>query len=102
MVEIEFVAPCRSTAGVLWEVLATLHVDGTRFWIDGDQDFAEACDIEVLDTETGQWIKFDADPERWARSLPQGFRSGDLVARIVGDTRMTAAQEHASRMAAGV
>jgi hypothetical protein len=30
-------------------------------------------------------VTFDADPERWARNLPQAFRSGDLVCHVTAD-----------------
>ena len=60
-------------------------MDGTRFEIEGDQDFAEVRDIEVLDVESGQTVTFDADPERWARNRPNSFRSGDLVCELIDD-----------------
>jgi hypothetical protein len=51
-------------------------------------------DVEVLDVDAGQSLTFDADPERWARNLPQAFRSGDLVCRVTVDsTSATAANE---------
>ena len=42
-------------------------------------------DIEVIDLESGQSVTFDADPERWARNLPNSFRSGDLVCELIDD-----------------
>jgi hypothetical protein len=48
-------------------------------------------DIEVLDIESGQTVTYDADPERWARNLPQAFRSGDLVCCVTGDGASEAA-----------
>jgi hypothetical protein len=79
MIEIRFIAPRRRDHQLDWDLIATVRVDGTRFEIEGDQDFAEVLDIEVLDVASGQSVTFDADPERWARNLPQAFRSGDLV-----------------------
>jgi hypothetical protein len=79
MIEIRFTVPRRHGHALEWNPVATICVDGTHFEIDGDQDFADVRDIEVLDVASGQSVTFDADPERWARNLPQAFRSGDLV-----------------------
>jgi hypothetical protein len=85
MIEITFSVPRRHGGHVEWEVVATLYVEGTQLHIEGDQSFAEVRDIEVLDLDSGQTVTFDADPERWARNLPQAFRSGDLVCRVTGE-----------------
>lgn len=85
MIEIRFSAPHSENGRIEWELVALLRVDGTQLTIDGDQDFADACDIEVLDIDSGQTVTFDADPERWARNLPYAFRSGDLVCEIAHD-----------------
>jgi len=86
MIEITFTAPHRRHGVVEWEVVAVLHIEGTHLEVEGDQDFAEVRDIELLDVDTGQTVTFDADPERWARNLPQAFRSGDLVCNVTGDS----------------
>jgi hypothetical protein len=86
MIEIQFSVPDRVDGELEWHVVAILQIDGTHMRVDGDRDFAEVRDIEVLDVETGQSVTFDADPERWARNLPQAFRSGDLVCEIVADS----------------
>ena len=86
MIEITFTAPRRHDGVVEWEIVAVLHIEGTHLGVEGDQDFAEVCDIELLDEDTGQTVTFDADPERWARNLPQAFRSGDLVCNVTGDS----------------
>lgn len=87
MIEIQFSTPRQGV--VEREVVATLHVDGTTFSVDGDQDFAEVRDITVLDVDSGQTVSFDGDPLRWARNLPQAFRSGDILCRVVSDTTAT-------------
>jgi hypothetical protein len=86
MIEITFTAPRHHDGAVAWEVVAVLHIDGTHLEVEGDQDFAEVRDIELLDEDTGQTVAFDVDPERWARNLPQAFRSGDLVCHVTGDS----------------
>jgi hypothetical protein len=86
MIELQFTVPNRNHGELEWEVVATLRVDGPQLEVEGDRCFAEVRDIEVLDVETGQSLTFDADPERWARNLPQAFRSGDLVCRVTADS----------------
>ncbi len=86
MIELRFMTPRRRGDELDWDVVAIVRVDGTHFELEGDQDFAEIRDIEVLDVASGQSVSFDADPERWARNLPQAFRSGDLVCEVVGDS----------------
>lgn len=85
MIELSFSAPRRQDGELEWDRIAVLRVDGTHFEIEGDADFAEVRDIEVLDVESGQTVTFDADPERWARNLPNAFRSGDLVCVVIDD-----------------
>jgi hypothetical protein len=91
MIEISFSAPRRQGGELEWDRVAVLRVGGTRFEVEGDQDFAEVRDIEVLDVESGQSVTYDADPERWARNLPQAFRSRDLVCHVTGDEASEAA-----------
>lgn len=89
MIEISFSG--RQGGELEWDRVAVLRVDGTHFEVEGDQDFAEVRDIEVLDVESGQTVTYDADPERWARNLPHAFRSGDLVCHVTGDEAPEAA-----------
>lgn len=100
MIELNFSAPRRQDGELEWDRIAVLRVDGTHFEIEGDPDFAEACDIEVLDVESGQTVSYDADPERWARNLPNAFRSGDLVCRVTHDAASEVSTSGA--LAAGV
>jgi hypothetical protein len=95
MIEITFSVPRPHGGDVEWEVVATLYVEGTRFNLERDESFAEVRDIEVLDLDSGQTVNFDADPERWARSLPQAFRSGDLVCRVTGASTADVTAGHA-------
>jgi hypothetical protein len=96
MIEISFSAPRRQDGELEWDRVAVLRVDGTHLEVEGDQDFAEVRDIEVLDVDSGQTVTHDADPERWARNLPQAFRSGDLVCRVIGDEASEAAARGAT------
>jgi hypothetical protein len=90
MIEISFSVLRRQVGELEWERVAVLHVDGTHVEVEGDQDFGEVRDIEVFDVESGQSVTFDADPERWARNLPNAFRSGDLVCEVTHDAASTA------------
>jgi hypothetical protein len=101
MIELSFCAPRRRGDEVQWDQVAMLRVDRTHFEVDGDQDFAEVRDIEVLDVDSGQTVAYDADPERWARNLPNAFRSGDLVCQITHDDASEVPHRGAS-LAAGV
>jgi hypothetical protein len=100
MIELQFTVPNRQHGDLEWDVVATLRVDGLNLEVEGDQSFAEARDIEVLDVETGQTLTFDADPERWARYLPQAFRSGDLVCRVTTDSTSGMAAREATAVRA--
>jgi hypothetical protein len=94
MIGVQFTVPNRHQGDLEWDVVATLHIDGPHLEVEGDQGFAEVRDIEVLDVDTGRSLTFDADLERWARNLPQAFRSGDLVCRVTVDsTSETPARE---------
>ncbi len=90
MIEISFKSPRRRDGELEWDRVAVIRIDGTHFEVDGDQDFADVRDIEVLDVETGQSVTFDAGPERWARNLPQAFRGGDLVCEVLDDATQSA------------
>jgi hypothetical protein len=58
------------------------RVLGLRDWLNRRRGVRG---IEVLDVETGRSDTFDADPARWARNLPQAFRSGDLICDVLDD-----------------
>ena len=49
-------------------------VRGDRSWLD--------LEIPILDPETGRSLRFEDDPEAWARRLPEAYRSGEIIATI--------------------
>jgi hypothetical protein len=49
-------------------------VSGDPSWLD--------LEIPILDAETGRSLRFEDDPEAWARRLPDAYRSGDVVATV--------------------
>jgi hypothetical protein len=38
--------------------------------------------VAVLDTDTGESVTLESNPERWAELLPSAFRSGDLTVAV--------------------
>ena len=45
-----------------------------------------ATDVAVFDELAGERVRFDEDPERWARNLDTAYRTGQLVPVITTDT----------------
>lgn len=95
MIDLEFRQFHHDGHDVSWDTVATLRVDGARVELEGDQDFWDVRDIEVLDPQTGRTLTVDADPVSWARNLPQAFRAGDLRCVIVHDSA-PGSQQHVS------
>ena len=62
---------------------ATLHVNGRDLRIDGDEAKAREIieRVSVPDLDSGDGIvRFEDDPERWARFLPAALRGPYLTA----------------------
>ena len=62
---------------------ATLHVDAGDLQIDGDETKAREIieRVSVPDLDSGDGIvRFEDDPERWARFLPAALRGPYLTA----------------------
>jgi hypothetical protein len=66
-------------------VVAVLPSTGTQLEVAGEPDLEQIRDVALLDMDMGETVTFEADPDRWARILPQAFRSGDLVSEVTGD-----------------
>jgi hypothetical protein len=60
---------------------AELRVDGREIEVFGDRSWVD-FDIPVLDPNTGHSVRFEDDPETWARRLPDAYRSGDVLAVV--------------------
>lgn len=89
MIEVEFRRP-RPGGG--YDTAATLRVndDGTHTQ-SGEQDLI-LTDVTILDRSLpGGKLRFEDDPEGWARNARKAFRSGYLVPVTVVDTRLPAA-----------
>jgi hypothetical protein len=84
MVHVEFWRP-GSEIGQS-ECVATLTQRGrSQPQIEGREP--QVVDLErlVLSVSTGEAIRWEDDPEEWARSLPGSYRSPYLLAEIVHD-----------------
>jgi len=64
------------------ERFATLHVNGRDLQIDGDEAKAREIieRVSVPDLDSGATLRFDDEPERWARFLPAALRGPYLTA----------------------
>ena len=81
MVEVELRTPHYdpSTRSVEWHMVATIRVD-VRDEI-GVLDFH----VPVVSLRSGEQVRFEDDPEEWARNLVTAYRAPDLVAVVVSD-----------------
>jgi hypothetical protein len=83
MVTIEF---CRPT----WDgddvaVVAVLTVKGRDAKVEGAMAGVIDLTMPVMSLNHARSLRFDEDPEEWARSLPGSYRAPDLFARVVAD-----------------
>jgi hypothetical protein len=84
MVHVEFWRPGREIGQS--ECVATLTQRGRGApKIEGREPQVVDLDRMVLSTTTGRTICWDDDPEEWARSLVDSYRSPYLLAEIVHD-----------------
>jgi hypothetical protein len=84
MVHVEFWRPGHEIGRS--ECVATLTQRGRDApKIEGREPQVVDLDRMVLSTNTGQTICWDDDPEEWARSLGDSYRSPYLLAEIVHD-----------------
>jgi hypothetical protein len=84
MVHVEFWRPA-SEAGRS-ECVATLTQRGRRQpQIEGREPHVVDLERVMLSLSTGEAIRWEDDPEEWARSLTGSYRSPYLLAEIVHD-----------------
>lgn len=67
-----------------WRTVASITVedDGTHH---GECPERFGLRKVVLDPERHERVRFDDDPARWLRWLPDSYRTGDLAVHIVHD-----------------
>jgi hypothetical protein len=85
MVEVEIRTPLHDeeAQSIEWKHLAFVRADSDGVKVYGDA----ACvpDDSVISPNTGKRVDCSAHPEEWTRSLPDAYRSGDIVAVILHD-----------------
>ena len=88
MVDVEIRRPYfdEESQTIKWQLRAIVRAtgDGVRVSAVGDDAPCVLTD-PVLEGSTGQMVDSASEPERWARSLADAYRSGDLVAVVVHD-----------------
>lgn len=70
---------------VAWETIARLHADGQQVEMEGDIDRFD-LELPVVSLTAGTQIRYEDDPEEWARSLPTVYHAPDFEAVVVADT----------------
>ncbi|MDP9385844.1 MAG: hypothetical protein M3P50_11550 [Actinomycetota bacterium] len=62
-----------------------LRVDGGHVAIEGDEGRLDRS-LPALSLSTGKQVRFEDDPEDWARSLPTVLHAPDFEAVVVEDS----------------
>jgi hypothetical protein len=104
MVRVELRTPIyeRDSSTVRWEPLVALRVEnGQEPEIEGDRSLFD-FEMPVVSLRSGETIRFDENPEEWARSLVLAYRGGDLVAAITHDDDPVSEEELARAAGHGV
>lgn len=85
MVEIEIRTPIynEESEQIEWKALAVIRADSDQLIAVGDKSVVMPG--PVLSVTTGETVDPRDNPEEWARSLPDAFRAGDLVAVVIRD-----------------
>jgi hypothetical protein len=69
-----------------WQTRATVVADSDGVKISPASDDAPCVLTDpIVDACSGDQVDAESAPERWARSLPDAYRSGDLVAIVTHD-----------------
>lgn len=90
----------RTENGDVPELLAQLRVDRSGIEVEAGERGDEILSIPVLDPKTGEQVKSQEDPIRWARLLPLAIRSGDLAVFVEEVGAEASKDEDAGPMAA--
>jgi hypothetical protein len=76
-------------------LLAEMTVDG--FDVHVPEDYRFLLELEPLDADAGERVRFSDDPERWALLLPTAFRSGDPILQAERVPAPVHAHAHSAR-----
>lgn len=85
MVEVEIRTPTinEETQEIIWKGLALVRVADGEITVWGDDSVIHLD--SVMSVSFGKTVHPNDEPEEWARSLPEAYRSGDLVAVLLQD-----------------
>lgn len=101
MVELEILAAVESHGREPeWRPLARLRVDRHDYQVEGDRTVLD-FDTPLISLRTGEQVRFEDDPEEWARNLATAYRTGDVIVNVLHDDNPIRADELA-RAEAGV
>jgi hypothetical protein len=65
------------------ELAARIEVDGHHLRVvEGDPEWEHIKEIVLNHPETKDDLTFDQDPELWAQTVAEAFRTGDTVAEV--------------------
>src|SRR4051812_42993584 len=68
---------------IVVEPVARIEVDGRQLTVrEGDPGWSELQDIVLNHPKTKADLTFEDDPELWALTLPEAFRTGETVVKI--------------------
>ncbi len=87
MIELELRTPRAGAATnheAIWEPVARLRVEGRAVESSGEERLLDFS-MPVLSLRTGQQLRFEDDPEEWARNLATVFHAPDLVVVVIED-----------------
>lgn len=85
MVNVEIRSQYVESAHVEWETIVLLRVDGQQVEVSGDAGRLDRS-VPVISLKTGRRLRYEDDPEDWARSLPTVYHAPDFMAVVIEDT----------------
>jgi hypothetical protein len=82
MIAVELRTPTGDRA---YETVASIRIQDGHAEFTGRRELF-ALDVAVLDEHAGERVRYQDDPERWARNLRTAYRTGQLVPVITADS----------------
>lgn len=90
MVNVEIRSQDVESAHVEWETIVVLRVDGQHVEVSGDAGGFDRS-LPVISLTTARRLRYEDDPEDWARGLPTLYHAPDFMAVVVEDSDPPAA-----------
>jgi hypothetical protein len=85
MVQVEIRCPRFSSSEIVWQPVARIRVDGAQAEVDDPHSLIDR-DLPVMHPDTRRPIRWEEEPEDWARYLASTLRGPELLAVVVADT----------------